>query len=648
MGKKGAASGSGTAPKQSVTVSKQSQSENASQTSASGKKYRENRETSPKDTRGSTEFSQSDMPGGSLTKVSTDKRTVGTPDNKSGGDSNSSSGPGSSESDQSPGRDSPDRSVRPRSKDRRSEHRSPDRTTRNQTSGRSKSRHRLPDRSISRHRSPGRSTSRTDRCTSRQRSPGRSSRRHSRNRSVRHRSSRRTSRSHHRSYSRDRHTLRRRHRSRVERHSRSRRHKRHHRTSSSSDSYSRSRSVSSDWSTSSDRHRRHKKKKAHKRGPSSVSRNHKRRRHSSGPRHKDRARALPSSLDRDDNLSISVDNNEFEGESRAGSPHKASSKLARKHLIDKGSSDSEEEEEVTISFAEAIQEVVSLLPPEFCPRKESSETLQRPRSTLDALNPSEDKSSASLPQSLLIKDVVNVFQSLIDKKVKLEPGWVTNKSLEKELGINMKHYRSHGQLFHDSVPKLDRDASLLDLTSSGNVSLPLKSLETMERQARNMVSINSYADLFTAASVKALESDNLDAPMLKRLLSSIVTCLKHSSSMSVVLAVELLQARREAAIDKSKILTETTKSKLRSVPISAESLFGGKIAELQKLNSDAQQQSFIASSVEQSNQASSSGFKIPKRQKKPENRDTSSSTRPPIRRDRGGPRRGSRRGGLGS
>ena len=217
----------------------------------------------------------------------------------------------------------------------------------------------------------------------------------------------------------------------MERHSRSRRHKRHHRTSS-------------------DRHRRHKKKKAHKRRPSSVSRNHKRRRHSSGLRHKDRARALPSSSDRDDNLSISVDNNEFEGESRAGSPHKASSKLAWKHLIDKGSSDSEEEEEVTISFAEAIQEVVSLLSPEFCPRKESSETLQRPRSTLDALNPSEDKSS--LPQSLLIKDVVDVFQSLIDKKVKLEPGWVTNKSLEKELGINMKHYRSHGQLFHDSVP----------------------------------------------------------------------------------------------------------------------------------------------------------------------------------------------------
>ena len=86
----------------------------------------------------------------------------------------------------------------------------------------------------------------------------------------------------------------------------------------------------------------------------------------------------------------------------------------------------------------------------------------------------------------------------------------------------------------------------------------------MERQARNMVTINSYADLFTAASVKALESDNLDAPMLKRLLSSIVSCLKHSSSMAMFLVVELLQARREAAIERSKILTEVTKNKLRS------------------------------------------------------------------------------------
>ena len=168
----------------------------------------------------------------------------------------------------------------------------------------------------------------------------------------------------------------------------------------------------------------------------------------------------------------------------------------------------------------------------------------------------------------------------------------------------------------------------------------------MERQAWNMVTINSYADLFTAVSVKALESDNLDAPMLKRLLSSIVSCLKHSSSMAVILTVELLQARREAAIQRSKILTEATKNKLCSVPIYSEFLFGGQVAALQKSNSESQQQSFIASSVTQSSQASSSWFKSPKHpNKSSDHRDSSSSSRPPNRRDRGGPRRGPRRGG---
>ena len=58
------------------------------------------------------------------------------------------------------------------------------------------------------------------------------------------------------------------------------------------------------------------------------------------------------------------------------------------------------------------------------------------------------------------------------------------------------------------------DTSLLDLSSSGNVSLPVKSLETMERQALNMVIINSNADLFATASVKSLQSENLYAPLL--------------------------------------------------------------------------------------------------------------------------------------
>ena len=84
-----------------------------------------------------------------------------------------------------------------------------------------------------------------------------------------------------------------------------------------------------------------------------------------------------------------------------------------------------------------------------------------------------------------------MLQSLINKKVKIEPGWVSNQSLEKDLGISLKFYRTHSQLFQSSVPRLDKDAPLLDLSSSANVYLPIKSLETMEPQAWNMVTINS-------------------------------------------------------------------------------------------------------------------------------------------------------------
>ena len=58
--------------------------------------------------------------------------------------------------------------------------------------------------------------------------------------------------------------------------------------------------------------------------------------------------------------------------------------------------------------------------------------------------------------------------------------------------------------------------------------------------------------------------------------------------MTVILTVELLQARREAAIERSKILMEATKNKLRSVPFSSESLFGSQVAALQKSNSESQ------------------------------------------------------------
>ena len=51
-----------------------------------------------------------------------------------------------------------------------------------------------------------------------------------------------------------------------------------------------------------------------------------------------------SKFDREDDLSIIVDKYDSEGESRAGSPRKASSKPLKKQSLDRGTLDSEEEE----------------------------------------------------------------------------------------------------------------------------------------------------------------------------------------------------------------------------------------------------------------------------------------------------------------
>ena len=134
--------------------------------------------------------------------------------------------------------------------------------------------------------------------------------------------------------------------------------------------------------------------------------------------------------------------------------------------------------------------------------------------------------------------------------------------------------------------------------------------------------------------------------MLRRLVEALVNCLKHSTNLSVLMAVELMFARRELAISGSKILTDASKDSLRSVPFSADSLFGGKISEIQKANW-THQQKLIADSVSQkpgTSQSQSSQFRTPRFSRKKQ--DSKKDFPRPPRQSQGG-RRGSRisRGG---
>ena len=280
-----------------------------------------------------------------------------------------------------------------------------------------------------------------------------------------------------------------------------------------------------------------------------------------------RSRISPSSSsDKDlvkDVVPGSITDNEFEGESIA-SPVKKSVPNTTHRIKDKTSTHrpsencsvySEEEDDGKISYAETIEEVFNLLPASICPRKNESSTPSKPRSGIDLRNPSEDKESSSLPQSQLVKNILNLVQTHVSDKVKLEPGWTAPISLEKELGTHMKFYKLHNEQFPASVPKVDKDASKLDLSSMGSISVTSKFLESMEHQARHVISINSYADLFATSAFSAMQSDDMDTNMLCRLVEALVNCLKHSTNLSVLMAVELTLARRELAISGSKILS---------------------------------------------------------------------------------------------
>ena len=89
----------------------------------------------------------------------------------------------------------------------------------------------------------------------------------------------------------------------------------------------------------------------------------------------------------------------------------------------------------------------------------------------------------------------------------------------------------------------------------------------------------------------------MSVPALSRLLEAVAKSIKHATAMSTVLATELFQARRDAALAMSKLLLENSCYELRNASITAKTLFGNKIKEVAKCNFEAQQQRFLASSL---------------------------------------------------
>ena len=111
---------------------------------------------------------------------------------------------------------------------------------------------------------------------------------------------------------------------------------------------------------------------------------------------------------------------------------------------------------------------------------------------------------------------------------------------------------------------------------------------------------------------------SLSGAALSRLLETVAQSIRHSVAVSTILATELFQAIRDAAIATSKLLVENSDYELWNAPINSTSLFGNKIKEVAKSNFKAQQQRFLASSSANTSQqqkpsySALKSFKIPK------------------------------------
>ena len=98
-------------------------------------------------------------------------------------------------------------------------------------------------------------------------------------------------------------------------------------------------------------------------------------------------------------------------------------------------------------------------------------------------------------------------------------------------------------------------------------------MEVWEKRARSLLVINSYADLFSSAAYQCLQQESVLVNALSRLLEAEAKSIKHATAMSTILAIELFQARRDAAIATSKILMDLSSHALKNAPSNSQLLF---------------------------------------------------------------------------
>ena len=160
-----------------------------------------------------------------------------------------------------------------------------------------------------------------------------------------------------------------------------------------------------------------------------------------------------------------------------------------------------------------------------------------------------------------------------------------------------KYYKSQANSFQQTTfLSWNRKLTCWIFPIKGNAPFQWGIWKIGKKRARKLVAINSHVDLFSSAAYLCMQQQTMSTQALSRLLEAVAKSIRHATAMSTILAMEILQARRDVVIDSSKVLLENSCQELQNSPINSKTSFSSRIKEVAKTNFEAQQQKFLATS----------------------------------------------------
>ena len=125
---------------------------------------------------------------------------------------------------------------------------------------------------------------------------------------------------------------------------------------------------------------------------------------------------------------------------------------------------------------------------------------------------------------------------------------------------------------------IDLDTDRLDISFSASYPVKVLSLRDFEVLSRDMIRILSHAEIFSFATLKCLQSGNMDSRVFYGTLISMSMTFMDSMSMFIVQTLGLQQMSCEAAIESHhRRLSSEAMRKLSFTPCTSKLLLTGRL-----------------------------------------------------------------------